>query len=180
MTRSNALVHGNQNEEINVPKSSEQLRSMYLSGTVSIPPQFPELAEISFSFEGAKSDELVVEAIVVVSPKLTIKRSFFVADVSGIFEPNDPKGVNLKDGTWYAGTDVKVKARSIASSDSCNGKTIKGILYVRENAQSLLEVQAGLTAAESAEYYPPLPDDRSVNHYEMEKSAVQLRAGCRL
>ena len=159
-------------------KSIEQLRSMYLSGTVSIPPRFPELAEISFSFEGAKADELVVDAVVVLSPKLTLKRSFFVADVSGIFEPNDPNCVDLKDGTWYAGTDVKAKARSSASSDPSNRKTIQGILYVREHAQSLLEVQAGLTAAESAEYYPPLPDDRSVNHYDMEKGSVPLRAGC--
>ncbi len=159
-------------------KSIEQLRSMNLSGTVSIPPRFPEVAEISFSFEGAKSDELVVDAVVVVSQKLTIKRSFFVADVSGIFEPNDPKCVDLKDGTWYTGTDVKAKARSSASSDPSNRKTIQGILYVREHAQSLLEVHAGLTAAESAEYYPPLPDDRTVNHYEMGKDAVALRAGC--
>jgi hypothetical protein len=45
---------------------------------------------------------------------------------------------------------------------------VKGIVYVRENASSMLELQAGLTAAESAEYYPPLPDDRSVNHYNMD------------
>ena len=160
-------------------KSIEQLRSMYLSGTVSIPPQFPGLAEISFSFEGAKADELLVDAVVVVSPKLTIKRSFFVADVSGIFEPNDPNCVDLKDGTWCVGANVKANARTLASSDACNGKTIKGILYVREHAQSLLEVHAGLTAAESAEYYPPLPDDRSVNHYEMGKGPVSLSAGCR-
>lgn len=152
---------------------------MYLSGTVSIPPQFPQLAEISFAYEGAKSDELVVEAVVVVSPKLTIKRSFFVDDVCGIFEPNDPNCVDLKDGSWFAGANVKTKARSHASGDPGERKKIRGILYVREHAQSLLEVHAGLTAAESAEYYPPLPDDRSVNHYEMGIGPAVLSAGCR-
>lgn len=154
-------------------KSQEQLRSMYLSGTVSIPPHFPELAEISFGFGGKTSPQFLVEATVDVSSKLTIKRTFFVDDVTCIFEPDDSTHVDLKKGKWYAGPHVEALA-----STNANRGAIQGILYVRENAQSLLEVQAGLTAAESAEYYLPLPDDRSVNHYEMGKGCGAIRAGC--
>jgi hypothetical protein len=82
------------------------------------------------------------------------------------FEPDDTDRVDLKNGKWYNAPEVRSKVTA-----GLNKPAIKGIVYVRENAPSLLDVQAGLTAAESAEYYPPLPDDRSVNHYSMDKNA---------
>ena len=148
-----------------MPQTDERLKSMYLSGTVSIPPRFPELGDITFSFLGTKAPQLLVEVTSVLSPKLTIKRSFFADDVSCIFEPDDTGSVDLNSGKWYNAPEVRSKATA-----GLNKPAIKGIVYVRENAPSLLDVQAGLTAAESAEYYPPLPDDRSVNHYSMEKN----------
>ena len=158
-----------------MPQGDDRLRSMFLSGTVSIPPRFPDIADISFAYIGEKSPMLAVEVTSELSAKLTIKRTFFIEDVTCIFVPDDEAVVDLKKGKWYQGEEVSNKAAG------GTGKTaMKGIVYVRENAQSLLDVQAGLTAAESAEYYPPLPDDRSVNHYCMDKGAggEVYRAGC--
>ena len=158
-----------------MPQGDDRLRSMFLSGTVSIPPRFPDIADISFAYIGEKSQMLAVEVLSELSAKLTIKRTFFVDDVTCIFIPDDEAVVDLKKGKWYQGEEVQNKATS-----EKNKTAIRGIVYVRENAQSLLDVQAGLTAAESAEYYPPLPDDRSVNHYSMDKSVggEAYRPGC--
>lgn len=30
-----------------------------------------------------------------------------------------------------------------------------------------MRVEVGMTAAESVEYYPPLPHDRSIDHYQL-------------
>ena len=79
-----------------------------------------------------------------------------------MFLPDDCKVVNLENGVWFEGKVLEDKL-----SDLLDTGVLNGIIYVREHAQSLLEVEAGMTAAESAEYYPPLPDDRSVNHYNM-------------
>jgi len=149
--------------------SKEQLRLMYLSGTVTIPPRLPDVAEIAFRSLGKKD---VVIATQKISPKLIIKRTFFLADVTAIFLPTSFDAVDLTDGEWLEGKTLV--GRADASLDK---EAVKGIVYVRENAQSILELQAGLTAAESAEYYPPLPEDRSVNHYDMDGGGLYGRLG---
>ena len=154
--------------------NDERLRAMYLAGTVSIPPKFPELAIISFAVVNKR---FIVEATQQLSPKLTIKRTFFAVDVSSIFKPSNENVVDLRKGTFYEADELeafvteRVKGRKSA---------FKGIVYVREHAQSSLEMTAGMTAAESAEFYPPLPTDRSVNHYDMNPAgtAWQLPPGC--
>ena len=154
-----------------VTKSEQQLRSMYLSGTISIPPRFPDLAEISFSKGESRKGPVFVVAMQQLSPKLVIKRSFFAEDVTSLFVPSDCKAVSLESGEWFEGEAFEDKAYELMDKGN-----VKGIIYVREHAQSMLEVEAGLTAAESAEYYPPLPDDRSVNHYNM--NPLGKSAGC--
>jgi len=37
----------------------------------------------------------------------------------------------------------------------------ESIIYLPETAKVLLRVETGMTAAESVEYYPPTPGDRS-------------------
>ena len=138
----------------------DQLRLMYLSGTVTIPPRLPDVADVTFTVLGKKD---VIVATQKLSPKLVVKRTFFKADVASIFIPSDPDNIDMTKGEWL---EDKVLSKRV---DECLDKDpFKGIVYVRENAQSILELQAGMTAAESAEYYPPLPDDRSVNHYDMD------------
>ncbi len=133
---------------------------MYLSGTISIPPRLPDVAEISFTSIGKKD---IVVATQKLSPKLVIKRSFFLNDVASVFLPQNCDRVDLAKGEW-----LEDKTLAARAEDSLDKAPVKGIVYVRENASSMLELQAGLTAAESAEYYPPLPDDRSVDHYNMD------------
>lgn len=139
----------------------DELRAMHLSGTVSIPPKFPELAEISFAMVNGRC---IVEARQDLSPKLVISRSFFIEDISSIFKPLSERCVDLRTGDFYEDAELETLAQKGLKKKK---KPFRGILYVRENAQSVLKMTAGLTAAESAEFYPPLPNDRSVNHYDM-------------
>lgn len=151
-------------------KTKEQLRAMYLAGTVSLPPRFPDIAEISFSSDDSTRGPIFITATERLSPKVMIKRTFFAQDVMSLFLPNDVSQVDFKSGTWFEGEVLAAKGY-----DSLDRAPLRGIIYVRENAQSILEMEAGLTAAESAQYYPPLPEDRSVDHYCMQSNDAAAR-----
>ena len=149
------------------------IEMMYLSGTVSIPPRFPDLADISFT-RVPGPERILVHASHKLSPRVVLKRSFFLRDVTAIFKPASSQNVDLANGQWISGPeDLEAEAFG-----NIGHAATKGIIYVRENAQSMLEVHAALTAAESAEYYPPLPNDRSVNHYNMDPGTSDIRVGC--
>jgi hypothetical protein len=146
----------------------EQLLRLATSGTVTFPPVFPHLAEL----EIAKVRDLPVaigpdtETYVIAterpSAKVSIKRSVVVSEVRALFLPRDVHRVNLNDGTWLIRHEIEPGLRT----ELLNRHKAFGILYVAEYTATLLEVHAGMTAAESAQYYPPLPIDRSVNHYD--------------
>ncbi|MEZ6063332.1 MAG: hypothetical protein R3C19_23540 [Planctomycetaceae bacterium] len=152
--------------------SREQILAMGLAGTVSIPLTFPELGQLQirrnavpagvFDCEGPKDLIVVCQKV---SPQVIISRSFLADDVAAVFVPKDPCHVDLSCGTWLTG--IEIGALCDMEPNSPTG--ILGIAYVRESAPSLLNVDAGMTAAESAEYYPPLAENRSANHYQFRK-----------
>jgi hypothetical protein len=152
---------------------------MSLAGTVAVPQTFPQLARLSIVANSPKrrSPEgqagrylLLVEHEI--SPKLTITRTFFLDQVAAVFIPADPTKVDFEDGKWFVGDDLAAAARGKTSG------TALGIAYVRENAATLMQVEVGMTAAESAEYYPPLPHDRTVDHYRFEPLGTSAATVC--
>lgn len=147
----------------------EQRQAMQLAGTVSVPQKFPQLAMISFvmSVTEAGEAEVSLEYLVVdhvINAKLRIRRSFRASDVSAVFLPHNNDGVDLQNGEWFLGGEI---ADSLPAALGNRGGTARGIAYVPELAATLMQVEVGMTAAESVDYYPPLPDDRSVDHYAM-------------
>lgn len=152
-------------------KTEQQLRSMYLSGTVSIPARFPDVADISYSRNEGEGGPFFVTATQQLSRKVVIRRTFFAQDVMSLFIPHNAQQVDFEQGTWLEGAALAEKLSNLLGKTST-----KGIIYVREFAQSILEMEAGLTAAESAQYYPPLPEDRSVDHYDMSSKGAFV--GC--
>ncbi len=146
-----------------------QAQSLHLAGTVSVPPTFPELGKLSLERgacgvapHGATAPADVLSVEQEISPRVCITRKFLVSDVSGVFVPRDAGNVSLSDGTWLLAGEINQLEK--LGSNSCGG--LLGIAYVPESARTLMQVEVGMTAAESVEYYPPLPDDRSVNHYQ--------------
>lgn len=135
---------------------------MYLAGTVAI-PSLPAKALLTFEKQGNGRDGFfLVRAEQNLSAKVTISRTFFAEDVRAIFEPNKKCD---KDGTWTAGAEAVTALIKVHLGE----KGFSGVIYVREDAQSLIETKAGLSAAESAEYYPPMPQERSANHYDLRR-----------
>jgi len=142
--------------------SDSQLRTLALAGTVSVPPRFPEVGRLSIeTTNGHNGSSKVIKIEHVITPRLMIARSFFLSDVSAVFLPSDPKDVDFADGKWFLGPDIATAMGQ------------RGIAYVREDARTLMQVEVGMTAAESVEYYPPLPGDRSVDHYNLSGAAQQ-------
>jgi hypothetical protein len=146
----------------------EQLKQLATAGTVTFPATFPRLAEIQLHHQqdlalacGSQAATFCV-AIERPSIKVTLKRIFKVSDVRAVFLPANPHCVNLQEGIWLLDSEVEAGLRLHLAN---HGRAF-GIVYVAEQTPTLLEVHAGLTAADSAQYYPPLPVDRSVNHYD--------------
>jgi hypothetical protein len=141
----------------------DDYRHLLLSGTVTFPATFPQLGSISVISEPIplgldcheQRDMLVVKEFP--SAKVTISRKVFADRVRAVFIPQDPNQVSYACGTWLLGNEI-------AAYLNCQERVL-GIVFVSETESTLLEVHAGMTAGESAQYYPPLPCDRSFNHY---------------
>ena len=151
-------------------RSRDQLRSFFLAGTVPIPSPFPALGKISLNLHAGDvqqaPEELPLDALVIEhqqSPRVTIARTVLIDDVQAVFLPGDPEDFNLLGGTWYFQPEIK-KCLVAALSENVDAK---GIVHVPEGARVYMEVGVGMTAAESAEYYPPLAPERSDAHYQL-------------
>jgi hypothetical protein len=116
--------------------------------------------------------ETLLKIVHEVSPKVTIVRLVRLMDVSALFLPEDPNKVDFDEGTWYLEKDLIGLALSCLgeagersdeheSPDEVPLALRPGIVFVPETARLLHQVELGLTAAESVEYYPPLGGHRS-------------------
>ena len=143
----------------------DDYRHLLLAGTVTFPATFPQLGSLTLVSErmpgnGQLETRQTQDVLVVCefpSARVTIKRKVFADKVRAVFLPQDPNRVSYACGTWLL-------AEEIATYLRCRERAL-GIVFVAETEPTQLEVRAGMTAAESAQYYPPLPNDRSYNHY---------------
>lgn len=151
----------------------EQLKHLAVSATVTFPATFPRLAELRLRQcravppNNGEQETSYLVAIERPSVRVTMNRVLPLSDVRAIFIPRDRNCVHPEDGTWLLGSEIEIGIRLQITSHNA----LYGIVYVAEQTATLLEVQAGMTAAESAQYYPPLPCDRSVNHYDPYRQA---------
>ncbi|MEX1041378.1 MAG: hypothetical protein WDZ51_12140 [Pirellulaceae bacterium] len=148
--------------------SPSQVRQISLAGTISCPPQFPDVGVINLQLraipehcEQSHGGHDLIEVVHEVSPRVEISRQFLVEGVFAMFLPKDPKVVDLARGDWYFGQQIKEKLEAARQKN----EAVIGILYTPESASTLMRVDVAMTAAESAQYYPPLSGDRSHNHY---------------
>jgi len=141
----------------------DDYRHLLLSGTVTFPATFPQIGSISLisesipcGREGHKQREILIIKEFP-SAKVTISRKVFADNVRAVFIPQDPNRVSYDCGRWLLAKEITAFLRG--------KERVLGIVFVSETESTLLEVRAGMTAGESAQYYPPLPNDRSFNHY---------------
>jgi hypothetical protein len=161
------------------------LRSIALAGTVAVPSPFPSLSRIDVSTYGITKDEVdsldaptsfealqffrkvLVEIAHEVNPRLTITRVVKLCDVAAAFLPADTSQVSLSHGQWYLSAELEAlvldKLSELDTQDlpALVPLLFESIVYLPETAKVLLRVETGMTAAESVEYYPPTPGDRS-------------------
>lgn len=115
--------------------------------------------------------ELVLLKIVhAVSPKLTITRLLPLSDLRAAFIPADCKEVDFNQGAWFHSHQLHlaaVKALVVPGENSRDLDEVEvslfadpAIVYLPETVPLLMQVEVGLTAAESADYYPPTPYDQ--------------------
>jgi hypothetical protein len=128
--------------------------------------QEPAEEQESYVPEPGVGDETLLKIVHEVTPKITIIRYVRFSDVSAIFLPDDPSKVDFNRGAWYLEKDLLGLALSCLIEISEYGDDKEspeeiyltprpGIVFVPESAKVLLQVELGMTAAESVEYYPP-------------------------
>ncbi len=160
----------------------DQRIALELAGTVCVPSPSPAVGQIRIITDvapGARvslSELLARRAITLevrhqTSPRLIIIRYVDLHEVAALFLPKDPCDVRPDQGTWILGPELQTEClhrilrrpgRNLGEDPFCLGM---GCLYLPEFAQVLLRVEVGMTAAESVDYYPPLPGDRGRDYH---------------
>ena len=151
--------------------SRRQLQSLHLAGTVVLPTPFPEVGTLCFRPGALKYgtgasepvDLLVVEHEQ--SNRLTVLRTVRLQDVAAVMFCRALPPALGADGEWRFGPEVVAALED--RSNRNDASLLRGIVYVREQAPVLMQVEVGMTAAESAEYYPPVVGERTDAHYNL-------------
>jgi hypothetical protein len=154
---------------VDQPLSRRQLRALHLAGTVPVPSPYPEVGRISLrpgalgyecAGEGTAGDLVAVEHRQ--TSRVTVTRLVRLEDVAALVLLRRARRCR-RAAVWYYGPEIRV-----VLEEQCNANApglVTGIVYVRESAQVVMQVEVGMTAAESAEYYPPVVGERSDAHY---------------
>ena len=143
-----------------------EYRQMLLAGTVSFPATFPQVGTLELRSEtlsalsGQASDILTVTENP--SSRVTLSREVLASAVRAVFLPRNPQQVNYSDGLWLLPDEILMGLK--LHLQNTRGP-LYGIVFVAESEPTILKMSAGMTAAESVQYYPPLPGDPSFNHY---------------
>jgi hypothetical protein len=114
---------------------------------------------------------VVLKVSNVISARLRMIRLLPLGSVRAVFVPDDCQAVCFERGAWSLSHQVALAAtRALLDRAAKVGvePTVEadvfprpGIVYLPESSPLLMQVEVSMTAAESVEYYPPLPSDRS-------------------
>lgn len=153
----------------------DEYRQMLLAGSVTFPATFPQVGRLTLLVEprpGRPSEQLEILAVEEFpSPRVTLSRRVLAAGVRAVFLPRDVSAVHFSDGQWLLEDEISSGLKQRLADGA---GAVFGIVFVPENEPSMLHVSAGMTAAESSQYYPPLPNDLSHNHYNPWPSSSAL------
>ncbi len=143
-----------------------EYRQMLLAGTVTFPATFPQVGKLELRSEklsgfSGKSEEFLT-VTETPSARVTLSRQVLASGVRAVFLPRDPQRVNYSDGLWLLPGEILTGLKM--HLQNARGP-LSGIVFVAESEPSILNMSAGMTGAESVQYYPPLPGDPSFNHY---------------
>ncbi|HEV3167860.1 MAG TPA: hypothetical protein VGZ22_27915 [Isosphaeraceae bacterium] len=162
----------------------EQMLALEHAGTVGFPSPYPAAGQIKLVVHGSKSEEdpdILLNVVHQISPRLRVSRLVRLEHARAIQFHGSPSGpaqssakakakpeeapahVHAGWTHWMADRlhdHVKARAKAHTASGAEPESDVlfhHAILHVPETAPVLMHVDVGMTAAESAEYYPPLP-----------------------
>jgi hypothetical protein len=162
-------------------KHRRQALAKAVAGTVPIPLRRPELAKLALlrrradTFESPAAVRYCLLIDQFISPHLSIRRTVDLGDVRAVFLPRSADDCDYERGSWFLEEEI---GPALYRYRQQHGRAALGVAYLRENAATFMQVDVGLTAAESAEYYPPLATDDRHNHYEFRKPGVWSPTEC--
>jgi hypothetical protein len=165
-----------------MPLTFDSLNALHLAGTISIPNPFPEPGWISLDALSSKARKRAQEDVVriehVHSHRLVVSRRVRLDDVQVIHLADDPNNpANLRDRWCVGRSGHAVWLKGLRKN---RPHPLVGTVFVRETTPVLMQVEVSMTAAESAEYYPPVIRERGDAHYCMVHDGLSPEAsfGC--
>ena len=164
-----------------MPLTFDALHALHLAGTISIPNPFPEPGWISLdalsSSKGRKrADEDVVRIEHVHSNRLVISRRVRIDDIQVMHLADDSKNPEELRDRWCVGrSGLSLWLDGLRKN---RPRPLVGTVFVRETTPVLMQVEVSMTAAESAEYYPPVVRERSDAHYAFSEAGLPVATSC--
>jgi hypothetical protein len=157
-----------------MPITFDPQRAMHLAGTVGFPTPYPEPGWISVAQGHSRGSngngpELMVRVEHVQSNRLRVSRTVPLSAVEAVHFADDPANPHELRDRWVVPAGRQLDSLAALNSTSCGTPrgALAGTVFVKEATPVLMEVQVGMTAAESAEYYPPVCQERSDAHYNL-------------
>ena len=150
----------------------EQLIEIHLAGTVALPGPYPESGHIKLQHEGyklkgAEKASGYVRLEYRISPKRTVVRIIPMEHVSAILWTSADRTLGIEAGDWWLGSEVTyfrpkkaskpLKGQDVkqqgdqANQAAATLREARGVVFVQETAPMLLQLEVGVTAAESLE-----------------------------
>jgi hypothetical protein len=142
-------------------------RALVLGGTIALPAPFPRVGNLCLAntskvkkIFGDCEGVALLKIVHTIEPSTQIVRTVVLRHVRAIFQPTDPRNPILDEGNWSFFPFSESFLEKMPTS---------GIVFVPEHIPVMTKVIFSGTAAESAEYCPPIhrggcdPDCR--HHY---------------
>jgi hypothetical protein len=145
-----------------VPLTDRHTELLHLAGTVRLPSPPPATGTVSIAdFNASTLDpaSIVLRLTHKVSDSLDLSRLIHLTDVRGIRALWEPPSLATPHPARTFKKAAEVVAAAVAFLKATPNNPIwltEAVVYVGESTPLVLVVEAALSAAESAEYYPPI------------------------
>jgi hypothetical protein len=149
-----------------VPLTSRQNELLHFAGTVRLPSPHPATGTLSIiAFDGRTyaPERTILRLTHRVSDRLDVSRLFRLSDVKAIHADWPSDQVEAAQAAHPIVSELKLADEIVAlvrkyvtANPGGSLRLKKALVYLPESAPVILQVEAAQSAAESAEYYPPM------------------------
>jgi NADH dehydrogenase FAD-containing subunit len=139
-----------------MPLSHDQAVQIYTAGTVPLPPNYPEVANLSASLDDLAGEVLCIEHRV---SQAQVNRYFVkISDIPAVLETEGAK-LDAKTDVWHLGNRAHEFLKKLAEQNGANRDVVMnkenghthGIVFVPESVGAIMQMDRAVTVGELSE-----------------------------